>query len=174
MRVSVYVDFDGTIAPDEPTDALFDCFADPAWREIEKEWQNGATSSRDCMERQIALLRATPDAVDAFLETVTVDLLGRTPPQRRTFRPGSRPGQGPGAARRPLFAPQTWAIVQTCVTSSAHLSPLPASPVPDSAYPVNSARVATSHPPFAHNARHTVRPPPPRPTVCPQCTAEGS
>lgn len=73
MRVSVYVDFDGTIAPDEPTDALFDRFADPAWREIEKEWQSGATSSRDCMERQIALLRATPDSVDAFLDGVTVD-----------------------------------------------------------------------------------------------------
>ena len=54
MQCAVYVDFDGTIAPDEPTDALFDKFADPAWREIEKDWQEGRASSRDCMERQVA------------------------------------------------------------------------------------------------------------------------
>lgn len=73
MRINVYVDFDGTIAPDEPTDALFDRFADPSWREIEKEWQQGRMTSRDCMERQIALLRATPDEVDRFLADVTID-----------------------------------------------------------------------------------------------------
>lgn len=73
MAVSVYVDFDGTIAPDEPTDALFDRFADPAWREVEKEWQQGTMSSRECMERQIALLRATPGAVDTFLASVSID-----------------------------------------------------------------------------------------------------
>ena len=60
MKCAVYVDFDGTITPDEPTDALFDKFADPAWRQIEKDWQEGRASSRDCMERQVALLRATP------------------------------------------------------------------------------------------------------------------
>jgi hypothetical protein len=30
MRCRVYVDFDGTIAPDDPTDALFARFADPS------------------------------------------------------------------------------------------------------------------------------------------------
>lgn len=73
MQISMYVDFDGTIAPDEPTDALFDRFADPAWREIEAEWQKGSMSSRDCMQRQISLLRATPQDVDAFLSGVKID-----------------------------------------------------------------------------------------------------
>jgi HAD superfamily phosphoserine phosphatase-like hydrolase len=73
MQVNVYVDFDGTIAPDEPTDALFDRFADPAWREIESEWQQGIRSSRDCMSRQIELLRATPQDLDAFLSEVKID-----------------------------------------------------------------------------------------------------
>lgn len=73
MQCAVYVDFDGTIAPDEPTDALFDAFADPRWREIEQEWQDGRATSRDCMARQVALLRATPDAIDSFLSNVRID-----------------------------------------------------------------------------------------------------
>jgi HAD superfamily phosphoserine phosphatase-like hydrolase len=73
MQCAVYVDFDGTIAPDEPTDALFDKFADPAWRQIEKDWQEGRASSRDCMERQVALLRATPERIDRFLARVEID-----------------------------------------------------------------------------------------------------
>ena len=32
--INVYVDFDGTIAPDEPTDQLFERFADPGWGKI--------------------------------------------------------------------------------------------------------------------------------------------
>ena len=73
MKCAVYVDFDGTIAPSEPTDALFDKFADPAWRQIEKDWQEGRASSRDCMERQVALLRATPERIDRFLARVEMD-----------------------------------------------------------------------------------------------------
>jgi len=41
------VDFDGTIAPDDPTNRLLSHFADPAWREVEAAWQAGAISSRD-------------------------------------------------------------------------------------------------------------------------------
>lgn len=73
MQRAVYVDFDGTIAPDDPTDALFDQFADPSWREIEDEWQSGRRSARDCMEQQVALLKATPEAIDDFLAEVKID-----------------------------------------------------------------------------------------------------
>lgn len=69
----VYVDFDGTIAPGEPTDALFDRFADPYWREIEREWQEGRLTSIDCMARQVRLLRATPHELESFLRTVEID-----------------------------------------------------------------------------------------------------
>jgi 2-hydroxy-3-keto-5-methylthiopentenyl-1-phosphate phosphatase len=41
MLGSVYVDFDGTIAPSDPTDTLFARFCDPSWRTIEREWQEG-------------------------------------------------------------------------------------------------------------------------------------
>lgn len=73
MRTNVYVDFDGTISPEEPTDALFDRFADPAWREIEQEWQAGRLTSRECMAKQISMLRATPDQVDDHLCDVGID-----------------------------------------------------------------------------------------------------
>ena len=38
LPVDVYVDFDGTIAPGEPTDRLFDRFADASWRAIDQAW----------------------------------------------------------------------------------------------------------------------------------------
>jgi len=45
----VLVDFDGTIARDDPTDQLFERFAHPFWRIIEEAWQDGRISSRDCI-----------------------------------------------------------------------------------------------------------------------------
>lgn len=69
----IFVDFDGTIAPGEPTDALFDRFADPRWREIEREWHEGRLSSRACMARQVEMLRATPEQVENFLGSVAID-----------------------------------------------------------------------------------------------------
>jgi HAD superfamily phosphoserine phosphatase-like hydrolase len=69
----VLLDFDGTVAPDDPTDRLLERFADPAWRDIEAEWQAGRLTSRECMQRQAALLRATPNELDAAIRKVRVD-----------------------------------------------------------------------------------------------------
>jgi HAD superfamily phosphoserine phosphatase-like hydrolase len=69
----VLLDFDGTVAPDDPTDRLLERFADPAWRDIEAEWQAGRIASRECMQRQAALLRAAPDELDAAIRKVRVD-----------------------------------------------------------------------------------------------------
>jgi 2-hydroxy-3-keto-5-methylthiopentenyl-1-phosphate phosphatase len=69
----VLVDFDGTIAPDDPTDRLLERFADPAWREVEAAWQAGKITSRECMERQVALLRVTPEVLDEQIRTVRID-----------------------------------------------------------------------------------------------------
>jgi len=73
MQYVVYVDFDGTIAPRDPTDGLFDRFASPNWREIENDWHKGNRTARDCMAAQVGLLRATPDAIDDFLADVEID-----------------------------------------------------------------------------------------------------
>jgi carboxylesterase len=69
----VLVDFDGTIAPDDPTDRLLECFAAPAWREIEAAWQSGKISSRECLSRQVSLMRATPAALEQQICAVKVD-----------------------------------------------------------------------------------------------------
>ena len=72
-KFEVLVDFDGTIAPDDPTDRLFERFADPEWRIIEAAWQGGQISSRECMRRQVGLLRATPEALDAEISSIPID-----------------------------------------------------------------------------------------------------
>lgn len=73
VKCRVFVDFDGTIAPVDTTDLLLERFAAPAWRDIEEEWKAGRMGSRECMVRQIDLVRATPAAMDAFIRTVDID-----------------------------------------------------------------------------------------------------
>jgi 2,3-diketo-5-methylthio-1-phosphopentane phosphatase len=72
-RYHALLDFDGTIAPDDPTDRLLDQFADPEWRTIEAAWQAGRLTSRECMQRQVALLRATPEQLDGAIRAVEID-----------------------------------------------------------------------------------------------------
>lgn len=73
VKCRVFVDFDGTIAPVDTTDLLLERFAAPAWRDIEEEWKAGRMGSRECMVRQIDLVRATPAEMDAFIRTVDID-----------------------------------------------------------------------------------------------------
>jgi len=73
VKCHVFVDFDGTIAPCDATDMLFEQFADPSWREVEEEWQAGRIGSRECMTRQVSLLRATPQELVAAASRVGVD-----------------------------------------------------------------------------------------------------
>ena len=73
MNCHVFVDFDGTIVPDDATNQLLEQFASSAWLEIEEEWQTGKIGSRECMERQIDLVRARPEELDAFLAGVKID-----------------------------------------------------------------------------------------------------
>jgi HAD superfamily phosphoserine phosphatase-like hydrolase len=72
-RYRALLDFDGTIAPADPTDRLLERFADPEWRTIEAEWQAGRIMSRECMQRQAALLRATPGQLDAAIGAIGID-----------------------------------------------------------------------------------------------------
>jgi 2,3-diketo-5-methylthio-1-phosphopentane phosphatase len=71
--IDVYVDFDGTIAPNEPTDQLFDRFADAAWRDIDQSWLDGNITSWEATAQNVTLLRARPEEVTAFLRHIPVD-----------------------------------------------------------------------------------------------------
>jgi 2-hydroxy-3-keto-5-methylthiopentenyl-1-phosphate phosphatase len=73
LPVDVYVDFDGTIAPGEPTDRLFDRFADPSWRAIDRAWLDGRLTSSEATARNVALLRASPEELVAFLHAIPID-----------------------------------------------------------------------------------------------------
>jgi 2,3-diketo-5-methylthio-1-phosphopentane phosphatase len=72
-RLEVLIDFDGTVAPDDPTDRLLARFADPSWQVIETQWQCGKISSRECMARQVELLRMSPEDLDAEIRTIHLD-----------------------------------------------------------------------------------------------------
>jgi 2,3-diketo-5-methylthio-1-phosphopentane phosphatase len=73
MKCHVFVDFDGTIAPSDTTDLLLERFADPSWQDIEEDWKSGRIGSRECLVRQISLLRATPAQFDEFVAGIAID-----------------------------------------------------------------------------------------------------
>ena len=73
VNCHVFIDFDGTIVPGDATDTLFAKFCDSSWLDIEADWKAGRIGSRECMARQVGLMRATPEAFDALVETVDVD-----------------------------------------------------------------------------------------------------
>ena len=73
MQWQAIVDFDGTISIEDTTDRILGRFAAPGWEAIEAEWVAGRIGSRECMERQIALLRVSPDVLDTFVESFEID-----------------------------------------------------------------------------------------------------
>jgi 2,3-diketo-5-methylthio-1-phosphopentane phosphatase len=73
VKCCVFVDFDGTIAPLDTTDLLLERFADPAWHDIEEAWKAGDIGSRECLVRQIDLVRATPAQIDTFISGIDID-----------------------------------------------------------------------------------------------------
>jgi len=73
MVLNILCDFDGTIATEDVTDSLLSRFADPEWETIEAAWKAGEIGSRECMTRQVALIRATPEEIDRHLERIELD-----------------------------------------------------------------------------------------------------
>jgi 2,3-diketo-5-methylthio-1-phosphopentane phosphatase len=69
----VFVDFDGTISRQDTTDLLLERFADPQWLDVEASWLRGEIGSRECMAKQISLLRVTPAALIECLSDVEID-----------------------------------------------------------------------------------------------------
>ena len=69
----VFCDFDGTITPLDVTDQILAQLAHPSWREIEQQWMQGMIGSRECLERQIALVDAPAEELHAIVDAATVD-----------------------------------------------------------------------------------------------------
>jgi len=73
MPGQILLDFDGTIAIEDTTDCLLERFAEPGWRAIEEEWEAQLIGSRECMARQVDLVRASRDELDDFIAGVHID-----------------------------------------------------------------------------------------------------
>jgi len=69
----VFTDFDGTITQRDVTDEILAQLAHPSWREIELEWTRGLIGSRECLERQIALVNTSVEDLDALIDAVPID-----------------------------------------------------------------------------------------------------
>jgi 2,3-diketo-5-methylthio-1-phosphopentane phosphatase len=69
----VLLDFDGTITSVDTVDLILERFALPQWRDIEREWESGAIGSRECLQKQSALVRATPEQLDELIDHVQID-----------------------------------------------------------------------------------------------------
>ncbi len=68
-----FLDFDGTIASVDVVDTVLERFAAAGWRDIEAEWAAGRIGSRECLSRQMALVRASEKNLEALLETIDID-----------------------------------------------------------------------------------------------------
>jgi 2,3-diketo-5-methylthio-1-phosphopentane phosphatase len=73
MPGRVLLDFDGTVAIEDTTDCLLERFAEPAWRTIEEEWEAQTIGSRECLSRQVDLVRASEKDIEHFIAGVHVD-----------------------------------------------------------------------------------------------------
>lgn len=73
QKIHVSVDFDGTITLQDSTKRLFDRYADPTWMDVERLWEAGSINARECLSRQIALLRVSPREYDEFAASIEID-----------------------------------------------------------------------------------------------------
>ena len=71
--IHFFLDFDGTITTADVVDVVLNKFADPKWKQIEQEWVSGKIGSRECLAKQIGLVKATPDELSALVSKVSVD-----------------------------------------------------------------------------------------------------
>ena len=69
----IVCDFDGTITPTDVIDNVLQRFAGPEWETIEQEWLDGHIGSRECLSRQLALIKATPAELLAYFDSVEID-----------------------------------------------------------------------------------------------------
>jgi 2-hydroxy-3-keto-5-methylthiopentenyl-1-phosphate phosphatase len=69
----LFLDFDGTVSSRDAVDLILERFADGRWLEVEEEWRAGRIGSRECLSRQMALVRAAPRDLDALLASIELD-----------------------------------------------------------------------------------------------------
>ena len=69
----LFLDFDGTITQRDAVDAILEMYADATWLEFEAEWHAGRMGSRDCLQAQMGLVRASRQQLDSLLDEIEID-----------------------------------------------------------------------------------------------------
>jgi 2-hydroxy-3-keto-5-methylthiopentenyl-1-phosphate phosphatase len=72
-KAILFLDFDGTTTCRDAVDVILETYADPEWLAFEAEWRAGRIGSRDCLQSQMALVRATRKQLDAVLDEIEID-----------------------------------------------------------------------------------------------------
>ncbi len=54
-------------------DTVLEKYADKKWKDVEAEWQAGKIGSRECLTRQIKLLKAEPAQIAELVSSITID-----------------------------------------------------------------------------------------------------
>lgn len=73
MHWHIVCDFDGTITRTDVIDSILERFAAPGWEAIEQQWVSGEIGSRECLSRQLSLVRASPAQLLAYFDSVRID-----------------------------------------------------------------------------------------------------
>jgi len=69
---AVLCDFDGTIANIDTAEKALDMFADPSWRRIEEGFEKGDVSFEDSLQREYAMISASPETILKELDRFTL------------------------------------------------------------------------------------------------------
>jgi 2-hydroxy-3-keto-5-methylthiopentenyl-1-phosphate phosphatase len=69
----VFCDFDGTVTQEDVTDRILEELADPGWRQLEAAWVQGMIGSRECLERQMALVRSSSKQLNTLIDSIALD-----------------------------------------------------------------------------------------------------
>lgn len=69
----IFTDFDGTITQVDVTDEILTQLAHPSWQEVEQEWTRGLIGSRECLQRQIALVNASLEDLHGLIDAIPID-----------------------------------------------------------------------------------------------------
>lgn len=72
-KAILFLDFDGTITRSDAVDAILEVYADPEWLTVEAEWRAGRLGSRDCLQAQMGLVRASRQQLDSLLDEIEID-----------------------------------------------------------------------------------------------------
>lgn len=74
VLTTIYCDFDGTISKDDSVNKFLSLYADEKWLEVESLWQEQKMSSKECLEKQVALLpEMDQQTFNDYVDAIEVD-----------------------------------------------------------------------------------------------------